>query len=158
MTKKKKIQLTTNGLKELKKELEYRRNVRRKEINEVIRSAVEEGDLSENDEYTLALEDAHANNARIEELTDIIKNAEVVNSCKNTKKVCIGHKVTLKDKDGKEMTLYLVGETEANPTKKMISNTSPMGTALMGKSLKEKVQIKSPAGEKEYTVEKIEGA
>ncbi len=158
MTKKEKIKLTANGLEKLKKELEYRRNVRRKEINEVIRSAVEEGDLSENDEYTLALEDSQVNNARIEELTDIIKNAEVVSSCKNTKKVCIGHKVTLKDKSGKEMSLYLVGETEANPAKKMISNTSPIGTALMGRSVKENAQIKTPAGEKEYTIEKIESA
>ncbi len=158
MTKKEKIKLTTNGLEELKKELEYRRNVRRKEINEVIRSAVEEGDLSENDEYTLALEDSHANNARIAELTEIIKNAEVVNGCKSTKKVCIGHKVTLRDKGNKEMYVHLVGETEANPTEKKISNTSPMGEALMGRSLNENIQIKSPAGEREYTIKKIEAA
>lgn len=158
MKKRQKFKLTANGLEELKKELEYRRNVRRKEINEIIRSAVEEGDLSENDEYTLALEDSHANNARIDELTDIIKNAEVVGSCKNTKTICIGHKITLKDGNGNEMVVNLVGETEANPTEKKVSNTSPMGTALMGKSVKDKVSIKTPVGEKEYTIQKIEGA
>ena len=154
--KKQKVQLTEHGLEELKKELDYRRNVRRKEINEVIRSAVEEGDLSENDEYTLALEDSYANNARIEELMDIIKNAEVVKGCKNTKAICIGHKVTLKGEDGSEMVVQLVGETEANPTQKKISSTSPMGSALKGKSPNEKVQINTPAGKREYEIVKVE--
>ncbi len=153
---KQKIQLTANGLEELKKELDYRSNVRRKEINKVIRSAVEEGDLSENDEYTLALEDSYINNARIDELTDIIKNAEVVKSCKNTKKACIGHKVTLKTEKGDNMVLNIVGATEANPLEKKISNTSPMGSALMGKKVGEKINIQTPSGNKEYIVAKIE--
>lgn len=153
---KQKIQLTANGLEELKKELDYRSNVRRKEINKVIRSAVEEGDLSENDEYTLALEDSYINNARIDELTDIIKNAEVVKSCKNTKKACIGHKVTLNTEKGDNMVLHIVGATEANPLEKKISNTSPMGSALMGKKVGEKINIQTPSGNKEYIVAKIE--
>lgn len=155
-TQKQKIQLTANGLEELKKELEYRRNVKRKEINEIIRSAVDDGDLSENDEYSLALEDSYANNARIEELMDIIKNSKVVKACNNIKKVCIGHKVTLKAGNGKDMVVYIVGETEGNPLKKLISSTSPIGSALMGKSVKDKVKIKTPAGEKQYTILKIE--
>ena len=151
-----KIQLTANGLEELKKELEFRRNVKKKEINKVIRAAVEEGDLSENDEYSLALEDSLVNNARIEELTSIIKNAKVVKGCKNIKKVCIGHKVTLKDKNEKEMVVSIVGETEANPLKKLISSTSPIGSALMGKTVKDKVKIKTPVGQTEYSILKIE--
>jgi len=150
------IKVTANGLEELKKELQWRRDTRRKEINEVIRSAVEQGDISENDEYTLALEDSYANNARIAELTDTIKNAEVVKNCKNTKKVCIGHTVTLKAGNGVEMVLHIVGETEANPAKKRISSTSLMGSALMGKTLNEKVEINTPAGKREYTVVKVE--
>jgi transcription elongation factor GreA len=150
------IKVTANGLEELKKELQWRRDVRRKEINKVIRSAVEQGDISENDEYTLALEDSYANNAKIEELMDTIKNSEVVKNCKNTKKVCIGHTVTLKAGNGVEMVLHIVGETEANPREKRISNTSPMGSALMGKTLNEKVEINTPAGIKEYTILKVE--
>ena len=156
MTKDKQIQLTANGLEELKKELEYRRNVKKKEINKIIRSAVEGGDLSENDEYSLALEDSLVNNARVEELMDIIKNAKVVKNCKSIKKVCIGHKVTLKSKEGKEIIISIAGETEANPFKKQVSSTSPMGSALMGKSIKDRVKIKTPAGETEYTILKIE--
>ena len=153
---KQKIQLTANGLKELKKELDYRLNVRRKEINEVIRSAVEQGDLSENDEYSLALEDSYANNAKIEELMGTIKNAEVVKNCNNTKAICIGHKVTLKAENGTEMEIQLVGDTEANPLKKRISSTSPMGSALMGQSVKDEVEINSPSGKKKYTIIKVE--
>ncbi len=153
---KQKIQLTAHGLEELKKELDYRRNVRRKEINEVIRSAVEQGDLSENDEYSLALEDSYANNARIEDLMNIIKNAEVVKNCNNTKAICIGHKVTLKAENGTEMEIQLVGDTEANPLQKRISSTSPMGSALMGKSVKNEVEINSPSGKKKYTITKVE--
>ncbi len=153
---KQKVKLTKHGLEKLKKELDYRRNVRRKEINEVIRSAVEEGDLSENDEYSLALEDSYANNAKIEELMDIIKNAEVVKDCNSTKAICIGHKVTLNAENGDKMEVHLVGDTEANPLKKRISSTSPMGSALMGKSVKDKVEIDSPSGKKKYTIVKID--
>ncbi len=156
MTKETKIQLTAKGLQELEKELEYRRDVKKKEINKIIRSAVEAGDLSENDEYSLALEDSLVNNARIDELMNIIKNAKVVKNCKNIKKICIGHKVTLKSKEGKEMILSIVGETEANPLKKLVSSTSPMGSALVGKSVKDTVKIKAPVGETEYTILKIE--
>ncbi len=154
--KKDTIQLTEKGLQELKKELEYRLNVKKKEINETIRSAVEQGDISENDEYTLALEDSYANNARIEELMGLIKNSKVVKDCKNTKKICLGHKVTLKAKNQKNLTITIVGATEANPLKKLVSNTSPMGSALIGKVVNEVVKIKTPAGETEYTVLKIE--
>ncbi len=161
MTKKKekqKMQLTAHGLEELKKELDYRTNVRRKEINEVIRSAVEQGDLSENDEYSLALEDSYANNARIEELTDIIKNAEIVKGCNSTKSICIGHKVTIKAGNGVDMTVQIVGDTEANPSKKKISSTSPMGSALIGKSVNDEIEIKTPAGKRKYTIMKIESS
>lgn len=153
---KKKVLLTKKGLEELKKELDYRLNVRRKEINETIRSAVEQGDLSENDEYTLALEDSHVNNARIDELRETIKNAKVVNGCPNVKKVCIGHKVTLKNENEKEMVVFVVGDTEANPLEKKISSTSPMGSALMNKKSGEEVEIETPAGKTKYTILKIE--
>lgn len=153
---KQKVQLTEHGLEELKKELDYRLNVRRKEINEVIRSAVEQGDLSENDEYSLALEDSYANNAKIEELMETIKNAEIVKNCNNTKAICIGHKVKLEGEDGTEMEVLLVGDTEANPLQKRISTTSPMGSALMGKSVKDEVEINSPSGKKKYTITGVE--
>ncbi len=156
MTKDKQIQITAKGLEELKKELDHRRNVKKKEINKIIRSAIEAGDLSENDEYSLALEDSLVNNARIDELMEIIKNAKVVKDCKDIKKVCIGHKVTLKPKSGSDLVISIMGETEANPLKKQISSTSPMGSALIGKSVKDKVKIKTPAGENEYTILKIE--
>lgn len=155
---KQKIQLTKQGLEKLKKELDYRLNVRRKEINEVIRSAVEEGDLSENDEYSLALEDSYANNAKIEELMDIIKNAKVVEACNNTKAICIGHKVKLKAEKGEGMEVQLVGDTEANPLQKRISTTSPMGSALMGKSVNDEVEINSPSGKRKYTIVDVEAS
>jgi transcription elongation factor GreA len=153
---KEKIQITAKGLEELKKELEFRKNVKKKEINEVIRSAIEEGDLSENDEYSLALEDSLVNNARIDELMELIKNAKVVKNCKDIKKICIGHKVTLKSQDNKELVVSIVGETEANPLKKLVSSTSPMGSALIGRSMNDNVKIKTPAGETEYKILKIE--
>ncbi len=158
MQKKQKIQLTTAGLEKLKHELDERRNVRRKEINKILQAAIEQGDISENDQYNLALEDAMANNERIKELMDIIKNAEVSEYCGNVKKVCIGHKVTLKDKKDKELVVTIVGETEGNPLEKKISSNSPMGSALLGEKVNSTVQIKAPNGGLEYTIVKIEKA
>jgi transcription elongation factor GreA len=139
----------------LKKELEFRKNVRKKEINDILSAAIEKGDLSENDEYNMALEESLSNDSRIDELGEIIKNAQVLEACPNTDTICLGHTVTIKSDDNKELTVTLVGDTEANPLEKKISSTSPMGKELYGKSKGDKIKITTPAGETQYTIVSI---
>ncbi len=156
MPEKTKTQLTPEGLQKLKEELEYRKNVKKKELSEILGSATEKGDLSENDEYNIALDDAMANEARISELIDTIKNATVVKKRKGKKIVEVGTSVTIKDKKGTEKIFHIVSEVEANPTERKISDTSPIGKGLIGKSINDKVHIDTPNGSEDYTITKIE--
>lgn len=155
MSKQEKKQLTPEGFEELKKELEYRRSVKKKEISNLLNSATEKGDLSENDEYSIALEENLANEARISELVDIIKNAEVIKVKKGSKTIDVGKEVKLKDKQGKEKIIKIVGETEGDPMNNKISNISPMGKELIGKKEGDTVEIDTPSRKKEYTIKEV---
>jgi transcription elongation factor GreA len=156
MPKQEKMQLTPEGLEKLKQELEYRKNVKKKKLSEILGSAIEKGDLSENEEYSIALEDTLANDARIKELTDTIKNSTVIKKKKGKKTVGIGSSVTIKDKNGTEKIFHIVSEVEANPMEKKVSNTSPIGKGLVGKAINNKVHINAPNGSEDYTITKIE--
>ena len=155
MSKKEKTQLTPEGLEELKIELEYRRSTKKKEISDLLSAATEKGDLSENDEYSIAVEENLGNEARISELVEIIKNAEVVENKKGSKEIDLGKQVTLEDDKGQEQVIQIVGETEANPVEKKISSKSPMGAGLIDKKEGEGTEIETPGGKKKYTIKKV---
>jgi len=112
------------------------------------------GDLSENAEYHAAKEELSFIEGRIEELEEIIKKADVVTTPNNSSEVAVGCKVTV-EVDGKEFTYEVVGEWEADPIKKKISHTSPLGTALIGRKKGEEVKFDAPAGSVIYKVKKI---
>ena len=149
-----KIVLTQEGLVELKREHEALVNVERPVAVTRLASARELGDLSENSEYAAAKTDLAFIDGRIVELEDIIHGAKVVTS-HGKSHVDVGCKVTLTI-NGKKETFHLVGEWEANPMEKKISHSSPLGKALLGKKVGEKVEVDAPAGKVLYKVVNIE--
>jgi transcription elongation factor GreA len=149
-----KIILTPEGLAELKREHEELVNVKRPEAVTRLASAREAGDLSENSEYAAAKTDLSFIDGRIIELEDIMHGAKVVTS-HGKSHVDVGCKVTLTI-SGKKETFHLVGEWEANPMEKKISHSSPLGKALIGRKVGEKVEVEAPAGKNLYKILEIE--
>ncbi len=150
----KKNLLTYDGLKKLEDELENRKVVIRKEIAQKIKEAREQGDLSENAEYDAAKDDQRDNEARIEEIEKILKNAEVVLEEEQDKeKIGIGCTVTVLEVETKdELTYKIVGSTEADSLGGSISNESPIGRALLGKKKGDTITVEAPIGDLKYKV------
>lgn len=151
---KKKVFVTKEGLAELKHELEELNSVKRPQVLERVSQARSMGDLSENSEYTAAREELSLMDGRIEELADIIKSANlIVGNHKKGKSATVelGSSITV-SVGGKKEEFSLVGEWEADPKNKKISHESPLGKALIGKALGEKVEVEAPAGKVVYTI------
>lgn len=148
-----KVQFTPAGLAELKTELEELKNNKLPAAIERVARARDFGDLSENAEYHAAREELSFLEGRIDELEALLKKAKVVKGSKEGK-VSVGCKVTV-DLKGNEHTYEVVGEWEADPMKKKISSTSPLGKALMGKKMGDDVEFEAPAGKVIYKVKKI---
>ncbi len=128
---KKSVALTAEGKKELEQELEAL-IAERPVIAEKIATARSFGDLSENEEYSSARNEQKMAESRILEIQELLKNAKVIRGGKKDK-VALGVTVVL-DFGGKKVEYTLVGPTEANPLEGKISNESPIGKALLGKS------------------------
>jgi len=151
--KQKQYKLTSEGIAELKTELDMLIGSR-SELAERIKSAREFGDLSENAEYSSARQDQERAEIRIAEIENILNNSEVIKQPKKNDTVSLGNTVVLKD--GKtEKTFTIVGSVEADPMEGKISNESPIGQALLGKKLGEKVEIKTPSSTNTYTIKEI---
>ena len=153
MAEKKNI-MTYAGLKKLEDELQDLKVNRRQEVAQKIKEAREQGDLSENAEYDAAKDEQRDIEARIEELEKILKNAEVIDEDEVTSDaISIGCSVTLLDVEfDDEMKFKIVGSTEANSLKGLISNQSPLGLALLGKKKGDVVEVESPAGMIQYKI------
>ena len=145
---KKAYQITEDGRKELEVELEELKG-RRGEIADKIAEARDYGDLSENAEYDSAREEQGLVETRIAEIEDILMNAEEIKAKKGGK-IHLGSRVTLKNGTTKEYTI--VGPVEADPVNGKISDQSPIGVALMGKTEGDKVTISTPKGDVEYKI------
>lgn len=152
--------ITHEGLLELEAEVQDLKVNKRREIAQKIKEARAQGDLSENAEYDAAKDEQRDIEARIEEIEEILKNAEVVLENEGDKdKVNIGSKVTILDlEDDVEMTFKLVGTTElANKEGNgYISNESPVGRALMGGKVGDIITASTDAGDFQYRILKIE--
>jgi transcription elongation factor GreA len=145
---KKQYHLTAEGKKELETEL-AELIAKRSDIAEKIANARDYGDLSENAEYDAAREEQAMLETRIAELEDILKNADIIKPSKSST-VRIGS--TVKLENGKKVTYQVVGPVEADPLEGKISNESPIGAALMGKKVGDKVTIETPKGSVTYGV------
>lgn len=153
-----KIQLTLEGLEELKAELKELKEVKLPKVIARVASAREQGDLSENADYHSAKEEQNFVETRISEIEDVISRAEVVKDGKDKSTISIGSRVELsmKGKTGKTFTYEIVGEFEADPEEGKISSVSPLGKALLGKKKGESASVTAPAGEVVYQIEKVQ--
>ena len=151
---KKQVKLTEDGLKQLEEELEYLKTKKRKEVSEKIKVALGFGDLSENSEYDEAKNEQAQVEARIVSLENMLKNAVVISEeDRDTSIVEIGAKVKLLDVEfDEEVTYKIVGSTEADPDKGKLSDESPLGAALLGRSTGETIDVDAPAGIIRYKI------
>jgi len=150
----KKTMLTYEGLKKLEAELQDLKVVRRREVAQMIKEARSQGDLSENAEYDAAKEEQATVEARIVQLEKMLRNAELIDEeILGGEVVSIGSKVKIFDMEYDEEVEYLiVGSTEADPVQGRISNESPLGTALIGRSLNDTVLVEAPDGPIKYRI------
>ncbi|SEO91392.1 transcription elongation factor GreA [Propionispora vibrioides] len=150
----KQIILTLEGLKKTEQKLDYLKSVRRREVAERIKQAIEFGDISENSEY----EDAKNEQAFIEgeilTLEKTLRNAQVIDEGEiSTDVVAVGATVRLKDLEfSDELEYTIVGSAEADPTESKISNESPVGAAILGQKVGSIVEVNVPAGILKYEI------
>ena len=148
--------MTQKGYEEAVKQLEYLQKVKRAEIVERIQEARSHGDLSENAEYDAARNEQAAHEGEIIELDYKIKNAVIIEETDDNSVEHIGSEVTVYDIDLEEETVYtIMGTTEADPMKNIVSNESPVGAALLGHKKGETVKVKAPDMEYELKILEI---
>ena len=145
-----KIQFTVAGLAEIQAELAELKNTKLPATIDRVSRARDFGDLSENAEYHAAKEELAFIEGRIEELESIVAKAEVV-KVSSSGSVGLGCKGTV-EQGGKDHTYEIVGEWEADPIKKKISHTSPLGQALLGKKKGENISFATPSGIAHYKI------
>ncbi|HAJ78032.1 MAG TPA: transcription elongation factor GreA [Clostridiales bacterium] len=152
------IFLTPEGLEDTKKELERLKTVERINVAKMIGEAKSYGDLSENSEYDAAKIKEAQLELKILELENRVKNAKIISKDSlNTKVVGVGSKVTLYDEEFDEEVKYtLMGSTDSDPANGIISNSSPLGAAILGQKVGATVTVNTPAGEATYKIVKIE--
>ena len=151
--------VTIQGLADLKKELILLKEKKRPEIVAAISEARSHGDLKENAEYHAAKEQQSHNEGRIQEIENTIAIAEIIDVTKisNDGKIIFGSTVFLKNLDTNEKIQYkIVGKDEADLEKKLIYFKSPIGKGLIGKNKKDLVEIKTPAGVKNFEIIDVE--
>lgn len=146
--------LTREGLENLKEELVNLKTVRRKEVAERLKQAIDFGDLSENSEYDDAKNEQAFIEGRIQTLEATIHKAKVIEDENISSGVInIGSYVTVRDIEFDDVEEYrIVGTSEADPMQNKISNESPLGAALLGKRQGQTIKVEAPVGTLEYEV------
>lgn len=157
MATNKEVYLTPEGRKKLEEELEHLRTARRREVADLIASAKEEGDISENAAYDDAKNQQAFVEGRIQDIKRILNNAVVIDETDGRSNVVsIGSHVTVVEQGyDEEETFRIVGSAEANPGQGFISNESPMGKALLGRQAGDHVTVKTPGGILSFEIRKI---
>lgn len=153
----KQIMLTLEGLKKLEQKLEHLKTVRRTDVAERIKQAIEFGDISENSEYEDAKNEQAFIEGEIMTLEKMLRNSKIIEESDiGTDVVSIGCIVRLKDLEFDEDLEYvIVGSAEADPTEFKISNESPVGQAILGQKVGSVVEVNVPAGVLKYEVLEI---
>jgi transcription elongation factor GreA len=153
------IIITRQGLKRLEEELEYLRTVRRQQVAERIKQAIEFGDISENSEYDEAKNEQAFVEGRIITLEKTLRRAKLIDQNEiSTEVVSLGSRVRLQDlNSGEEHEFEIVGSVEADPSQNRISNLSPVGKALLGQKAGAVVEVNAPGGVQRFKILSIEG-
>lgn len=153
----KQVILTYEGVKKLEEELDYLKTVKRKEVTQKIKTALSFGDLSENSEYDEAKNEQAFVEGRVVFLENMLKSAKVIDEDDiSTDKVSVGCIVKVEDLEFNEEVDYtIVGSAEADPAKLKISNESPIGQGLIGKTVGEIAEVNVPDGVVKFKVLEI---
>ena len=146
--------MTAAGKAELEAELEQLKTEGRVDIAEKLKVARSYGDLSENSEYDEAKREQAKIEARIQELEYQLKNAVIIDNTASDK-VSMGSKVTVL-RDGQKFVYEIVGFSQSNPSQGKISDESPVGKALIGAAVGEKVVVEAPIGNLEFELKSID--
>ncbi|HUA13605.1 MAG TPA: transcription elongation factor GreA [Candidatus Sulfotelmatobacter sp.] len=150
---KKQFRLTKLGVDELQAELDGL-IAKRAAIADAIKTAREQGDLTENAEYQSARAEQERNESRITEVENILQNVEIIKKPRGDNKVQLGSVVKLKD-GNKTKQFQIVGTVEADPLSGKISDESPIGKALLGQQVGAKVELETPADKATYKIVEI---
>jgi len=149
--------LTQDGLAKLQEELEHLSTDKRREVAERIKEAREFGDISENSEYDDAKNEQAMVEAKIAQLEERLRSAQVIDASSiDTDVVRIGSRVHVKDEGGKSAKYTIVGSAEASPVELKLSNESPVGKALLGKKRGDEVKVQTPKGSRKLKITKID--
>jgi transcription elongation factor GreA len=154
MLPEKEVLLTGSGIKKLEEELHILKSVKRREIAERIRAAIEFGDITENSEYEEAKNEQAFIEGRILTLEKMLRHARIIDTSQSPDDtVAVGATVLLKDLEyGDEIEYTIVGSAEADPAANKISNESPVGRAILGQKAGAVVEVKVPAGILKYQI------
>ena len=153
-----KVPITLQGITKIKKELDELKSIERPKIISAIAEARAHGDLKENAEYHAAKEEQSKIEGRINEINELVSNANIIDVTKLPKKdnVIFGSTVCLINLENNEKKTYkIVGKDEADITKNYIYFRSPIGKALIGKKKKELITVLTPSGEKNFKVTEV---
>jgi transcription elongation factor GreA len=151
------IVLTPDGHAKLKKELEELKGPVRMRVAEAIREAKAHGDLKENAAYHEAKLNQSRLESRIADLEKVLQLGKVVERTDSGEVASLGSKVTMKDLEfDDDLSITLVGSYEGDPANDLISISSPLGSAIIGKSPKDKIEVETPGGLQRYEILKVE--
>jgi transcription elongation factor GreA len=152
-----KMPMLAEGYEKLQSEVRHLKTVERPSVIEAIEVARGHGDLSENAEYHAAKERQGQVEAQIADIEDRLSRAMVIDpTTLSGDKVVFGATVHLLDEDDKPVTYQIVGQTEADARVGRISYNSPLGRALIGRTIGEEVEVTTPSGDRYYSIEKVE--
>ncbi|MEM7347495.1 MAG: transcription elongation factor GreA [Chloroflexota bacterium] len=146
------VYLTIEGKKKLEEELDHLITVRRPEVAAEIKSAKEEGDLSENSAYDEAKLAQGFLEGRVQTIEAQLRHAVIIEKNGSSDEIEVGSTVTVEEEGFGEETYYIVGSAEADPLDGKISNESPIGQALLGAKVGQRVIAETPGGEIAFNV------
>ena len=147
--------LTEEGIENLRVELVELQGPKRDELARRLREAIQQGDLSENADYSATKEEQAFVEGRIQEIEAILGSAVVIEN-KHSDVIDIGSRVTIQEKGFDPETYHLVGPQEAKPTEGRISHESPIGSAIIGHKAGDTVKAETPGGEMKLKILKVE--
>jgi len=151
------VYLTSEGVEELRQELDRLVNVKRPALAERLRHAIQQGDLSENANYQAAKEEQGFLEGRIQQIEAMLRRAVIIEDGGSTDEVSLGNLVTVvEDGRDEEEIFRVVGPAEADPAKGKVSNESPLGQALMGRQEGDAVTVQAPGGEIAFRIVSIQ--
>ncbi len=148
--------LTAEGAERLRNELDFLKGPSRDQLSQRLRAAIEQGDLSENADYTAAKEEQGFLEGRIQELERVLSNVVIIEEKAQPRHLVeIGAHITIQEENDSPETYHLVGPSEADPRTGRISHESPIGRALIGHAVGDQVMAETPNGSIKFTIVEI---